>query len=43
MNKSSELSITGITLESLYNSYAQGKYRINRRYQRKLVWSIEDK
>lgn len=43
MASSSELSVTGVTVESLYNNYSANRYRINRRYQRKLVWSTEDK
>ena len=43
MAGTSELSVTGITVESLYNNYSGNKYRINRRYQRKLVWTVEDK
>ncbi|MCP9848001.1 DUF262 domain-containing protein [Synechococcus sp. Lug-A] len=43
MTSVTELSVNGITVESLYNNYASNKYRINRRYQRKLVWNVEDK
>ncbi len=43
MTSVTELSVTGITVESLYNNYTSNKYRINRRYQRKLVWNVEDK
>lgn len=43
MASTSELSVTGVTVESLYNNYASNRYRINRRYQRKLVWTTEDK
>ncbi|MFA6068886.1 MAG: DUF262 domain-containing protein [Janthinobacterium sp.] len=43
MASSSELSVTGITIESLYNNYSADKYKINRRYQRKLVWTTDDK
>lgn len=37
------LSIKGIPILSIYSQYIEGKYIINRRYQRKLVWSVEEK
>lgn len=37
------LSIKGITVQNIYSQYLNGTYMINRRYQRKLVWGIEEK
>ncbi len=31
------------SIQSVYENYVQKKYIVNRRYQRKLVWSIEEK
>lgn len=31
------------TIQSLYSLYAADKLRVNRRYQRKLVWTLEEK
>lgn len=38
-----ELSIKGESIQSLYGSYISKTYLVNRRYQRKLVWTIEEK
>ncbi|MGE6317600.1 GmrSD restriction endonuclease domain-containing protein [Shewanella baltica] len=38
-----ELSSTPLSIQSLYNWYRQGKLIVNRRYQRKLVWTLEEK
>lgn len=43
MNKKSELSIKGESIQSLYGSFLEDNFQVNRRYQRKLVWSIEEK
>lgn len=37
------LSVTPKTIQTIYSQYWSGKFLINRRYQRKLVWSIEEK
>lgn len=37
------LSIKGIPVQNIYTQYLSGYYLINRRYQRKLVWGIEEK
>ncbi len=37
------LSIKGITVQNIYSQCTAGKFMINRRYQRKLVWGIEEK
>lgn len=38
-----DLSIKGESIQSLYGSYLSKLFLVNRRYQRKLVWSIEEK
>jgi hypothetical protein len=37
------LSISGLTVQSVYSNYKEGKYIVNRRYQRKLVWTVIQK
>ncbi|HAP2461695.1 TPA: DUF262 domain-containing protein, partial [Escherichia coli] len=37
------LDIDSRTTEQLYEWYLQGNLIVNRRYQRKLVWSLEEK
>ena len=37
------LSVTPYTVQMIYGLYYQEKLKINRRYQRKLVWSINEK
>lgn len=38
-----DLSIKGESIQSLYGSYLAKTFLVNRRYQRKLVWSLEEK
>lgn len=38
-----ELSIKGESIQSLYGYYLSNTFLVNRRYQRKLVWTIEEK
>ncbi|WP_170063473.1 DUF262 domain-containing protein [Rathayibacter tritici] len=38
-----ELTVLGQSLQNLYTQYAQGVFVVNRRYQRKLVWDVEEK
>jgi uncharacterized protein with ParB-like and HNH nuclease domain len=38
-----DLSIRGEAVQRAYNYYINGRLIVNRRYQRKLVWSIEEK
>ncbi|MFI3198410.1 MAG: DUF262 domain-containing protein [Methylococcaceae bacterium] len=40
---STDLSIKGESIQSLYASYLSKTFLVNRRYQRKLVWTIEEK
>lgn len=39
----SGLSIKGESIQSLYGSYLKELFLVNRRYQRKLVWTVEEK
>jgi hypothetical protein len=43
MSETTELSIKGESIQSLYGSYLKGTFLVNRRYQRKLVWTVEEK
>ncbi len=43
MTKNIGLSIRGESIQSLYSSYLQQNFLVNRRYQRKLIWTIEEK
>lgn len=43
MSKTSGLSIKGESIQSLYGSYLKQVFLVNRRYQRKLVWTVEEK
>lgn len=43
MNEKTELSIKGESIQSLYGSYLKETFLVNRRYQRKLVWTVEEK
>lgn len=38
-----ELSIRSESVQRIYNFYTNKRFYVNRRYQRKLVWSIEEK
>lgn len=37
------INSTAPFVEAVYANYVRGKYIVNRRYQRKLVWTIEEK
>lgn len=43
MSDTTGLSIKGESIQSLYSSYLNKTFLVNRRYQRKLVWTIEEK
>jgi len=43
MNDKAGLSIKGESIQSLYGSYLKEIFLVNRRYQRKLVWTVEEK
>jgi len=38
-----ELTVLGQSLQNLYTQYSAGTFVVNRRYQRKLVWDVEEK
>ena len=38
-----ELSVRTESIQSLYTRYRAHRFNINRRYQRKLVWSVKEK
>lgn len=38
-----ELTVKGESIESVYRQYRQNKFWVNRRYQRKLIWTLEEK
>lgn len=38
-----ELTVRGEQIERLFINYISSKYIVNRRYQRKLIWTIEEK
>lgn len=38
-----ELSIKAMTISQVYSLFASGRLVVNRKYQRKLCWSIEEK
>ncbi|MEU7788613.1 DUF262 domain-containing protein [Amycolatopsis sp. NPDC049159] len=38
-----ELSVQGESIQKLYNDYQSHRFLVNRRYQRKLVWAVEEK
>ncbi|MFG2542222.1 DUF262 domain-containing protein [Streptomyces sp. NPDC048594] len=42
-NENTELSVKGESVQQLYSDYIQNRFLINRRYQRKLVWAVEEK
>lgn len=39
------MSITprGMSIQEAYRNYAEGKFLVNRKYQRKLVWTVDEK
>lgn len=37
------LTVRSEVIQTAYSDYRAGRYRVNRRYQRKLVWSVEEK
>lgn len=40
---SQDLKINGEPIQTLYNAFVGQRYFVNRRYQRKLVWTVEEK
>lgn len=43
MTTDTELDVQGQALSQIYDDYTKKKFIVNRRYQRKLVWSISEK
>lgn len=43
MNANKELSIRSMTVNQIYSLFIEGRLIVNRKYQRKLCWSIEEK
>ena len=35
--------VEGKRIEAIYTDFREGKLEVNRRYQRKLVWSLDQK
>lgn len=40
---SADLSIKGESIQTIYGNYLKKQFLVNRRYQRKLVWTLEEK
>jgi uncharacterized protein with ParB-like and HNH nuclease domain len=40
---STDLSVRSESVQRLYGLYLADRFQVNRRYQRKLVWSVEEK
>lgn len=38
-----DLTVRSESIQKLYTDYLDGRYSVNRRYQRKLVWTVEEK
>ena len=38
-----ELTVRGESIQALYNRYLTSRFQVNRRYQRKLVWGVDEK
>src|SRR5450756_247660 len=43
MFRMAELSAQPTSIQSIYSWYAEDRLYVNRRYQRKLVWTLEEK
>ena len=43
LHKETDVRVNDESVEAIYNNYTSEMYLINRRYQRKLVWSTEEK
>ncbi len=38
-----DLTVKGDSIERVYSFYTSGRYQVNRRYQRKLIWTMDEK
>jgi hypothetical protein len=43
MERTQDLTVRGESIEQVYRTYRDRRYLVNRRYQRKLVWTVEEK
>jgi hypothetical protein len=43
MTSTTELTVLGQSLQNLYTQFSRDVFIVNRRYQRKLVWDVEEK
>ncbi|WP_127077910.1 DUF262 domain-containing protein [Rhodomicrobium lacus] len=43
LSATQELTVKGDTIETVYRNYRSEKYWVNRRYQRKLIWTLDEK
>jgi hypothetical protein len=41
--RTQDLTVKGESIEQVYRTYRDKRYLVNRRYQRKLVWSLDEK
>lgn len=41
--KTQDLTVKGESVERVYAQFAEERYLVNRRYQRKLIWTLEEK
>ena len=42
-NEASELTVRSESIQKAYSGFRTDRYQVNRRYQRKLVWTVEEK
>lgn len=42
-SRNNALAVNSKTIETVYREYLNGDYGVNRRYQRKLVWTVQEK
>lgn len=42
-NKTQDLTVKGESVERVYGNYSERRYLVNRRYQRKLIWTMDEK
>lgn len=38
-----DLTVKGESIERVYSLYESRRYQVNRRYQRKLIWTLDEK
>lgn len=42
-SKTQDLTVKGESIERVYGIYTEDRYLVNRRYQRKLIWTLSEK